>query len=104
MENIEQQQNKSKANKYLLVLIVIVIILIGYIVTSSIRDSINKTTKQTALILNETIRNATIIGYNQGIYDVVSSITQTGNIPYWDNSTGNLTIQTKSITDICSGK
>ena len=43
-------------------------------------------------------------GFADGQISVVSSITQTGSIPYWDNSTGNLTIRTKSLQDICAGK
>ena len=43
-------------------------------------------------------------GFADGQVNVVSSITQTGSIPYWDNSTGNLTIRTKSLQDICAGK
>ena len=40
-------------------------------------------------------------GYQDGQILVISSISNTGNIPYFINSTGNITIQSKNIKDIC---
>ena len=45
-------------------------------------------------------------GYNQGlqegVYQVISLVNQ-GSLPYFDNSTGNLTIKTISIAEVCGG-
>ena len=52
-------------------------------------------------IINKMISNA----YNQGVQDgqlnLISQIQQTGNIPYFTNETGNLTIKTISIRELC---
>jgi len=52
-------------------------------------------------IINKMISNA----YNQGVQDgqlnLINQIQQTGNIPYFTNETGNLTIKTISIRELC---
>ena len=54
-------------------------------------------------ITSKMISNA----YNQGVQDgqlnLISQIQQTGNIPYFTNETGNLTIKTISIKELCLG-
>jgi hypothetical protein len=44
--------------------------------------------------------------YNNGLSDgqsyIIKSISLTGNIPYFDNSTGNITIKGISINNLCS--
>jgi hypothetical protein len=41
-------------------------------------------------------------GLQQGQLSVIQSISQTGNIPYLDYSTGNMTIKSISISKLCS--
>lgn len=46
----------------------------------------------------------TQIAYTQGQLSIISGISQTGSIPFFDNSTGTVQVVTKNIKDICGVK
>lgn len=42
-------------------------------------------------------------GYNQAVINLVSQISQTGNIPMFSNQTGQIQIKSIPISQICQG-
>ncbi len=42
-------------------------------------------------------------GYSQATIDIISNIQQTGSIPVFDNSTGQVEIKSLSLQEICQG-
>jgi len=60
------------------------------------------------LLLAVNIVNKMIVnGYNQGVQDgrvnLIAQIQQTNQVPYFTNETGDLTIKTITIKEICAG-
>ena len=51
--------------------------------------------------LNSEKLKASQLGYQSGIYFLASQQTQTGNIYYLQNVSGNWSIASKNIKDIC---
>jgi membrane protein implicated in regulation of membrane protease activity len=60
------------------------------------------------LYLNSASMKLQTDAYNKGFIDgefqIISAITSTGNIPFFENSTGNLSVRSLPLATLCGGK
>jgi cell division protein FtsL len=91
---------ENKTNAIIIILGALALGMFIYILITAL----NNYSTQEEISLNQTIQNATIQSYQQGVYDVINTQTKTGNIYYLDNSTGNQTLKTISIKELCGIK
>jgi len=52
---------------------------------------------------NQKLNEAYTIGFQNGQLGIISQQTQTGNIAFMSNHTGNITIETRSLPELCGG-
>lgn len=97
--------NKQQTERKDILIAFLLMIAIGSLIYIGISSWSNYQTSK-ELEYNQTINNATIKGYNLGIYDVLISnsraLSNQINLSYFVMMPdGNLSIQSKSMKDIC---